>query len=134
MTDPPLSVRVHRGVLAIARLDAAATLPPWALEPARPLHMVARSADETSIVTAEERVPPDAVAERGFRAVEVVGPLDFALTGILARLTAALATAGIPVFAVSSFDTDWLLVRAPRLADTVAALEAAGVRVHGDRD
>jgi len=131
VTTPSLSIRVHAGGLAVARLAPGVAPPSWAAEPAPPLHVVLSSADETSIVTAADRVPPDVRAERGFRALEVAGPLDFALTGILARLTATLATAGVPVFAVSSFDTDWLLVREPRLAEAVAALARAGVRITG---
>ncbi len=127
----PLEVLVHAGTLAVVRLAPAEPLPDWA-DPGRaaqPLHVVARSARELSIVTAADRVPSDAVAERNFRGLEVAGPLEFSLVGILARLSAALAAASIPVLAISSFDTDWLLVREPRLDEAVAALEAAGVGV-----
>ena len=59
------------------------------------------------------------------------GPLDFALTGILARLTAPLAAAGVPVFALSTFDTDYLLVREADVEAAVEALEGAGFGVAG---
>jgi uncharacterized protein len=68
-------------------------------------------------------------AERGFRALAVAGPLDFALTGVLAALAVPLAEAGVPIFAVSTYDTDHLLVRAERLGEAIAALEAAGHQV-----
>ena len=61
-------------------------------------------------------------AERGYAALEVAGPLDPGLVGVLARLTTVLAGAGIPVFAVSTYDTDYLLVRAPDLARARAVL------------
>ena len=129
--SPPLDVLLHEGTLAVARFAAAEPLPRWADvdRVAEPLHVVARSARELSIVTAAVRVPDDATAERNFRGLEVAGPLEFSLVGILARLSAALAAASVPVLAISTFDTDWLLVREPRLAEAVAALEAAGVRV-----
>jgi uncharacterized protein len=56
----------------------------------------------------------------------VLGPLDFALTGIVAALTAPLAAAGISVSVIATYDTDYLLVKADRLADAAAALRAAG--------
>ena len=68
-------------------------------------------------------MPADVRALRGYAALEVAGPLDPGLVGVLARLTAVLARARIPVFAVSTHDTDYLLVRAPDLARAQAALD-----------
>ncbi|WP_143262041.1 ACT domain-containing protein, partial [Allokutzneria sp. NRRL B-24872] len=58
------------------------------------------------------------------------GPFDFALTGIMAALSTPLAEAGVPLFALSTYDTDHLMVREEHLARAVAALENAGHRVH----
>ena len=66
------------------------------------------------------------VDQRGFRALAVVGTLDFALTGIVASLAAPLAAAGISIFGISTYDTDHILVREDRLADAKAVLAAAG--------
>lgn len=77
----------------------------------------------------ESSVPADVRRETGWRALVVDGPIDFALTGVLASLTAPLARSGVPVFAVSTFDTDWLLVRAADLARAMTALRDAGHRV-----
>ena len=64
--------------------------------------------------------------ERGFRALAVVGTLDFALTGVVASLAAPLAAAGISIFGISTYDTDHILVREDRLADAKTVLAAAG--------
>jgi hypothetical protein len=74
----------------------------------------------------EGHEPEGATVEGAFAALEVEGPLDFSAVGILAALSGALAQAGIPLLAVSTFDTDWLLVRDDRLDAAVSALEAAG--------
>jgi len=74
-------------------------------------------------------VPADVRAERGFVAYVVAGPLDFAAVGILARLTAPLAGAGVPLLATSTFDTDIILVRAAAQGDAEAAWQAAGIQV-----
>ncbi|MGP4019535.1 ACT domain-containing protein [Saccharopolyspora sp. 5N708] len=69
---------------------------------------------------------PEARIEGPFRALEVDGPLDFALTGILAALLVPLAEAGISVFTLSTFDTDWILVPADAADEAAAVLDAAG--------
>jgi uncharacterized protein len=122
-------LRVLPGALAIARLDPGAALPAWASEPAGALRAVVRTAAELSIVCADGAVPAGVRAERGFRALAVTGPLDFGLTGVLAALAVPLAEAGVSIFALSTYDTDHVLVRAERLDDAVAALRAAGHRV-----
>ena len=75
---------------------------------------------------ADACVPQDVVAERGFRMLMVEGPLDFSLTGVMASIAGALAGAGISMFALSTYDTDYVLVRDDRLADAIEALQAAG--------
>jgi hypothetical protein len=120
-----LDLRVLPGALAIARLEPGAPVPEWAA-PAGALHAVMRTAEETSVVCAGDAVPDGVRAERGFRALQVGGPLEFGLTGVLAALAVPLAEAGVPIFALSTYDTDYVLVRGDRLADAIAALRAAG--------
>jgi hypothetical protein len=132
VTAGGLDLRVLPGALAVARLHPDEPPPAWAA-PAGALHALVRTADELSIVCADEAVPPGVQAERGFRAIAVAGPLDFGLTGVLAALAVPLAEAGVPIFAVSTFDTDHLLVRAARLDAAIAALRAAGHRVDASR-
>jgi uncharacterized protein len=91
---------------------------------------ITRTADELSVVLPQTEVPADVQAEPGWRALSVRGPLPFHLTGILASLAVPLAEAGVPIFALSTHDTDWLLVRQDRVGDARAALEDAGHRIH----
>ena len=113
--------------LAVCRLPAGAPTPDWAAgEPCS----VTRTPEELSIVCAQDRVPADVRHEGGWRCFAVRGPLAFELTGVLASLAAPLAEAGVPVFALSTFDTDYLLVPGERLEQAVNALAAAGHRLH----
>jgi hypothetical protein len=114
--------------LAVCRLDPDAPIPAWALEGA--LVSVTRTPQELSIVCSEAQLPAGGSGirvERGFRAFQVVGPLDFALTGLLSALLAPLARAAIPVFVLSTFDTDLILVRVEHTERAAEAL--AGVAV-----
>jgi hypothetical protein len=84
-----------------------------------------------SIICRADRVPDGATIETPWRCLRVVGPLDLALTGILASLVAPLADARVNIVAFSTFGTDYLLVPSVRLAEAVATLAAAGHRVAG---
>lgn len=110
--------------LSVCRLAADDAIPAWL--PARGFVSVTRTADELSIVCAQDAVPVGVRREPGWHALAVEGPLDFGLTGVLASLAAPLAKAGISIFAISTFDTDYVLVKAERLDDAVEALRRAG--------
>ncbi len=119
-----MTLDVLPGRLAVCRLAPSASVAPWMQAGA--LWSVTRTDAELSVVCAEGAVPEGVTAERGWRALRVRGPLDFALTGVLAGLARSLAEADVSIFAVSTFDTDVLLVKADRLTDAVGALRAAG--------
>jgi hypothetical protein len=87
------------------------------------------AADELSVICPSDRVPADAVAETPWRCLRVVGPLDFALTGVLASLVGPLAEARVTIVAFSTYDTDYLLVPTVRLAEALNTLTAAGHRI-----
>ena len=127
MVEHHCELRVLPGQLAICRLPADAPVP--RLTDAGALVSMTRTPDELSVVCAEEIVPQDVTAERGWRALQVVGPLDFTLTGVLAALAVPLAGAGVSIFALSTYDTDYVLVREADLPRGVAALERAGHQV-----
>jgi hypothetical protein len=116
--------------LAICRLPADAPFPAWAQQGC--LTALVRTSDELSVVCDEKMIPGQILAEKGWRALKVEGPLDFSLTGVLASLSGVLADSGISLFAISTYDTDYILVKNTRLSDAVGALRAAGHRVNED--
>lgn len=125
-----MKLRPLRDRLAICRLPPRASIPGWASGPG--LLSITRTARELSVVVADRRVPAGVRCERGWRALELEGPIPFSATGVLASLASALAAAAVPLFAISTFDTDYVLVRSEDLARATAALEAAGHRVASD--
>jgi len=90
---------------------------------------VTRTADELSLVCAESAVPRAVECEPGWRLFKIEGPLDFALAGILASVAQPLAEAGVTIFAISTYDTDYVMVKAQDLERAVQTLAAAGHRV-----
>ncbi len=87
---------------------------------------VAKTADETSVVCRSGMAAGAARVEDGWRALRIDGPLDFGLVGILAEASGRLASAGVSIFALSTFDTDYILVKEARLGEALAALKAGG--------
>ncbi len=126
---PALHLVVLPGSSAVARLDPSAEVPGWAHDGTP--SAVIRTVDELTIVCPHAAIPADVRSEGPFRTLAVQGPLDFALTGILASLAAPLAADGIAIFVLSTFDTDLLLVREHDLAAAQASLKHAGHRIDG---
>jgi hypothetical protein len=120
---------VHYPGYAVSRLDAHASLPGWVV--GGPFVSFTRTADELSVVCRGEVVPEGVRCERGWRCLRVGGTLDFSLVGILALPVGPLAEAGVSVFAVSTFDTDYLLVKQADFQRAVDVLLTAGHTVRG---
>lgn len=127
----PMSQALHlmATTLAVARLPAHAGMPWWAAGSG--FLSVTRTPDETSVVCDAGRVPDGVRAERGWRALRVAGTLPFAATGVLVSLATPLADAGVPIFVVSTFDTDYLLVPEAMTGNAIAVLRKAGHTVTG---
>ncbi len=122
MPHPPhLKLSVLPELFAICRLDAASPTPPWATS--GPFFSVTRTPDELSIVCPIAAVPPDVIAESEWRAFEVAGPLDFG------SIAAPLAEAQVSFFAVSTYDTDYVLVHTADFERAIDALMRSGHHV-----
>lgn len=122
-----LTLTVLPGRLALCRLAPDAALPLAALR--GPFWSLTGTAEELSLVCPEAAAPAAARCEPGWRALRVEGPLDLALTGVMAAIAAPLAAAGVPILPIASFATDYVLVRAPQLTAAVTALRGAGMIV-----
>ena len=121
-----LALTVLPATLAVCRLAPDSPIPDWASGGV--LSIAARTPDELSLVCADDAVPDGTVAERGWRALQVAGPLPFEMVGVMAALAVPLSEAQVSIFVVSTFLTDYLLVRAGDLDWAVQALRGAGHR------
>ncbi len=124
-----MEIAVLPETLAVCRLRASERIPSWALELHEGFVSITRTPDELSIVCPEEAVPPDTQVEEGWRALVLPGPIPFEQTGVLASIATPLAAAGISIFAVSTYDTDYVLVRAGDLERALEALQPAPARL-----
>jgi hypothetical protein len=109
---------------AVCRLSPDADIPAWSQN--AKFFSITRSKDELSVVCLGKDVPGNILAECGWRALKVKGALDFSLTGILASITKPLAKAKIPVFVISTYDTDYIFVRENHLSQAKRVLIKEG--------
>jgi hypothetical protein len=119
----PLTLTLLKEKLALHRLPADVPIPEVVLRSR--FYSITRTADELSIVVPEDLVLSGTRREAGWSCIKVLGPLDFGLTGILAGISRVLAEEGVSLFAVSTFDTDYILVKQDSIASAVDALERA---------
>jgi hypothetical protein len=118
-----LKLELLHDTFAICRLASTAAVPEWATGE---FVSITRTPAELSIVCSQDAVPKNAKCEFDWRCLQVIGPLDFSLVGVIASLTDTLAAANISLFVISTFDTDYLLVKRADVRAAVESLNAVG--------
>ena len=124
---PNLNLSLLEGRFAVAQLEANADIPAWAFQ--GEFFTVSRSSEELSIVCLESNVPNGLRLERGWACLKLQGPFEFSMTGILLSVLEPLAKAQVGIFAISTFNTDYVLVKNGLLETAIVALESVGHRV-----
>ncbi len=127
--DHSLNLRVLPDTFAVCRLDPSCAIPDWAAcdDAAGEFISITRTADALSIVCRESRVPNAGITcERSWRALQLQGPFDFEQIGILASVARPLAEARVSILAISTYDTDYVLVKAAQLEQAILALTRFG--------
>lgn len=126
-----MNLKVYGERCALCRLNPDENFPSWTRGK---LISITRTDDELSVVCEQDTVPSDVKCERDWRVLQVEGPMDLPIVGVLASLTKPIAEAGINLFAISTFDTHYLLVKVEKLEAAKVALEKAGHSVKEQLD
>jgi hypothetical protein len=111
-------------IMAICRMEPHQGVPAWVTESS--FYSVTRTENELSLVCPEQRVPRRIKSDHGWCCLKIQGPMALSETGVLASLAGPLAEAGISVFVVSTFDTDYLLIKKENLVRATRVLRQAG--------
>ena len=127
MQHNQLTLSILPDRFAVCKLEPEHNIPEWATR--NTFWSVTKTQYELAIVCSEDNVPEDIEAKRGWRILEVEGPLDFSMTGVLSGLTTPLAESKISVFVLSTYLTDYLLIRERDLKYATMALRARGHRI-----
>ena len=127
MSDSKLNLKLLSGSYAVCQLGPSSPIPAWA--DGEGLVSISRSDEELSIVCLQSRLPAKVKAEPEWRCLKLEGPFEFSLSGILASVLNPLAAVGVGIFAVSTYNTDYVLVKKENLEKTIQALESAGHKI-----
>ena len=120
------------GRFAISRLAPTAAVPEWATQGC--FSSITRTGEELSIVSEHSLVPAELPSQSSYRVLKVHGPFALTEVGVLSALASPLAEAGLSLFAISTFDTDYLLVASETISAAITALEQRGHRIHRSQE
>ena len=126
----PLTLQLKYDTYCIHRFQTDTEIPTSALN--APFYSITRTDDELSIVVPQSIQLDSDKQENDWRCLKVLGPLDFSLTGILARISNILAEAEISIFAISTFDTDYILIKSEKIDQAVGVLRKASYIIQSD--
>lgn len=125
-----MQLTVLKDTYAICKLEQDSSIPSW-VHASHGFASMTYTQDELSIVCQEKNVPDGIKQERDWRILKIIGPLDFSLVGVISHITGILADAGVSLFTVSTYETDFILVKQEALEKAIRALEAAGLEIIG---
>ena len=109
MENKGLALELLEGCFGVCRLKENEDIPNWCFNGG--LYSITKTHDELSIVCSEDYIPQDTKCEKGWRIIKILGPLDFSLIGILSSISSVLAREGISIFALPTYDTDYILIK-----------------------
>lgn len=124
----PLILSILKDKFIVCRIESFKQIPDTILQ--SHFYSITKTADEISVVCPEEFLPDESTCERNWKCFKIHGPLDFSQTGIIASMTTPLAAAGISVFAFSTYDTDYIMVKDVDVELAIAALTQSGHEIH----
>lgn len=127
---PKQTLLVRESLFTIHSLDPETNIPASVLN--SPLFFLGKTEDELSIVVPDSVDVPSLDSDEGWRALELLGPLHLSMVGIMTQIGQVLASAKVAIFVVSTFDTDFFLVKDNKLKDAISALKKAGYSVSED--
>ena len=120
MAEKILTMKLLKEKYGVCRLDKTELIPEWAQN--SQFFSITKTVDELSIVCSQDNIPNEIKCEKDWRILKIEGPLDFSLIGILASISSILAQKGISIFAISTYDTDYILVKNKDIDNAIESL------------
>lgn len=122
-----LKIRLLQGIYAVCQISNREKVPSWVEE--KGFFSVTKTEDEISVVMLQDKISKEIKAEKDWRILKVEGTLDFSLIGILAKISSVLAENQISIFVISTFNTDYILVKEENIEKAMAVLNLEGYEI-----
>ena len=123
-----LTLELLKGNYGVCRLSPQEGIPTWSQQ--GEFYSITQTSEELSVVCLEDFVPEEVeIVEKAWRILKIVGPLDFSLIGILAKISELMADYQISVFAISTYNTDYTLVKQDKVDQAIKALKESGYNI-----
>lgn len=122
-----LKIRLLQGIYAVCQISNREKVPSWVEE--KGFFSVTKTEDEISVVMLQDKISKEIKAEKDWRILKVEGILDFSLIGILAKISSVLAENQISIFVISTFNTDYILVKEENIEKAMAVLNLEGYEI-----
>ncbi|MBE6024379.1 MAG: ACT domain-containing protein [Cellulosilyticum sp.] len=122
-----LTLKLMEGHYGVCRLEPKSIIPTWCQQ--GEFFSVTKTMDELSIICLETYIPEDVQVEKEWCILKIVGPLDFSLVGILSKISQLMAECKISIFALSTYDTDYILIKQAKITEAIQALKTAGYHI-----
>ncbi len=122
-----LKIRLLQGIYAVCQISNREKVPSWVEE--KGFFSVTKTEDEISVVMLQDKISKEIKAEKDWRILKVEGILDFSLIGILAKISSVLAENQISIFVISTFNTDYILVKEEKIEKAMAVLNLEGYEI-----
>jgi hypothetical protein len=123
-----MQLTVLKDTYAICKLDHELPIPAW-VHASHGFSSITYTQDELSIICEQQHIPAEIQQEKDWRILKIIGPLDFSLVGVISKITGILANAGISLFTVSTYETDFILVKQGVLDKAIHSLTDAGLEI-----
>jgi uncharacterized protein len=119
--EKKLTLKILKDRYSVCRLNKNDEIPKWIFD--EEFFSITRTDDELSIVCLQDKIKEDIKCEKDWKVLKIEGPLDFSLVGILSRISTLMANNGISIFAISTYDTDYILIKEESINKVIEVLE-----------
>lgn len=125
--DNKLNLKLLKGEYSVCRFDKNDEIPKWIFN--EEFFSITKTEDELSIVCLQDNIKENIKCEKGWKVLKIEGPLDFSLIGILSRISTLMANNDISIFAISTYDTDYILIKEESINKAIKVLEDSNYNI-----
>lgn len=119
--EKKLTLKLLKDKYSVCRLNKNDEIPKWIFQ--EEFFSITKTDEELSVVCLQDKIKENIKCEKDWRILKIEGPLDFSLIGILSKISTLMANNDISIFAISTYDTDYILIKEESINKAIEVLE-----------